>query len=173
MTGRARFGDTKRVTDPVSHFEVQMLELPRLSPCRPCRCRVPCPLVSTDQASGATEFSDRSTNRACVEKNRLVQVGRRFVNFWTDRFWTTRVRKIIAPGSRRDSPRAWPAGSDRPASRGGSDSRRRPGNAASMRAFAWIGSTKRSLRRTICGRHSRCCCRRGNRDRRSHGRPRR
>ena len=38
-----------------------------------------------------TELSDRPADRACVEKNRPVQAGRRFVNFQTDTVWTTRV----------------------------------------------------------------------------------
>ena len=40
---------------------------------------------------GKTELSDRSDDRACVEKNRPVQAGQRFANFWTDKIWTTRV----------------------------------------------------------------------------------
>ena len=32
--------------------------------------------------------------RACVEKNRPAQAGRRVVNFRTDKIWTTRVQKI-------------------------------------------------------------------------------
>ena len=42
---------------------------------------------------GMVELLDRSAIRACVEKNLLVQAGQRFVNFWIDRVWTTRVRK--------------------------------------------------------------------------------
>jgi hypothetical protein len=40
---------------------------------------------------GADEYSDRSDDRACVEKNLLVQAGRRRAIFRTDTFWTSRV----------------------------------------------------------------------------------
>ena len=43
---------------------------------------------------GAAEFMDRPAIRACVEMIRLVQAGRCFANFRTDRFGTTRVRKV-------------------------------------------------------------------------------